>query len=73
MAPIRQMQNILPGLRWHHERWQGGGYPDNLQGEQIPLMARIIACWASWTSCTSLRCFLLNFPLTGNVRVTSAT
>ena len=43
MAPIPQMKKILPGLRWHHERWQGGGYPDGLVGEQIPLMARIIA------------------------------
>jgi HD-GYP domain-containing protein (c-di-GMP phosphodiesterase class II) len=43
MAPIPQMQKILPGLRWHHERWAGGGYPDGLQGEEIPLMARIIA------------------------------
>ncbi len=29
--------------RWHHEKWNGSGYPDSLQGEQIPLCARIVA------------------------------
>ncbi len=29
--------------RWHHERWDGGGYPDGLHGEQIPVSARIMA------------------------------
>jgi putative two-component system response regulator len=29
--------------RWHHERWDGGGYPDGLAGEEIPLSARILA------------------------------
>lgn len=43
MAPIRQMKRMLPGLRSHHERWRGGGYPDGLTGEEIPLMARVIA------------------------------
>jgi HD-GYP domain-containing protein (c-di-GMP phosphodiesterase class II) len=30
-------------IRWHHERWDGLGYPDNLKGEEIPLPARILA------------------------------
>lgn len=34
----------LPSIiRWHHERWDGFGYPDSLQGEQIPLASRILA------------------------------
>src|SRR5262249_10219560 len=33
----------LLGVRHHHERWDGRGYPDGLRGEQIPLQARIIA------------------------------
>jgi diguanylate cyclase (GGDEF)-like protein/putative nucleotidyltransferase with HDIG domain len=37
------MHDILPWVRHHHERWDGGGYPDHLAGEQIPLGARIIA------------------------------
>ena len=37
-------------VRAHHERWDGGGYPDGLAGEQIPLEARIIACCDTWNA-----------------------
>jgi HD-GYP domain-containing protein (c-di-GMP phosphodiesterase class II) len=55
MAPIRQMQPLLPGLRSHHERWTGGGYPDKLAGVAIPLMARIIAVADSFDAMTTNR------------------
>ena len=38
-----QLQSVLPGILYHHERWDGAGYPDGLVGEDIPLIARIIA------------------------------
>jgi len=34
--------NVLESVRWHHERWDGKGYPDGVSGEKIPLGARII-------------------------------
>ena len=37
-------------VRSHHERWDGGGYPDGLAGEAIPLEARIITCCDSWNA-----------------------
>ena len=37
-------------VRSHHERWDGGGYPDGLAGEAIPLEARIISCCDSWNA-----------------------
>jgi putative nucleotidyltransferase with HDIG domain len=37
-------------VRAHHERWDGGGYPDGLAGEQIPLEARIIGCCDTWNA-----------------------
>jgi HD-GYP domain-containing protein (c-di-GMP phosphodiesterase class II) len=43
MKTIEQMRNVLPGLRSHHEQWDGNGYPDRLKAEEIPLIARIIA------------------------------
>ena len=43
MKTIEQMRKVLPGLRSHHEQWDGNGYPDRLKGEEIPLIARIIA------------------------------
>jgi HD-GYP domain-containing protein (c-di-GMP phosphodiesterase class II) len=55
MAPIRQMKRLLPGLRSHHERWTGEGYPDKLKGDGIPLMARIIAVADSFDAMTTER------------------
>ena len=43
MRPVAQLKDMLPGIELHHERMDGGGYPYGLQGDQIPLMARIIA------------------------------
>jgi len=37
------LRETLPGIRWHHERLDGSGYPDGLKGIEIPIMARIIA------------------------------
>ena len=55
MAPIKQMERSLPGLRSHHERWAGGGYPDGKKGEEIELMARIIAVADSFDAMTTNR------------------
>ncbi len=43
MRPVAQLKDMLPGIELHHERLDGGGYPYGLQGDQIPMMARIIA------------------------------
>jgi HD-GYP domain-containing protein (c-di-GMP phosphodiesterase class II) len=55
LAPIRKMKRIIPGLRWHHERMNGQGYPDGLSGDQIPLMARIIAIADTFDAVTTHR------------------
>ena len=55
LAPIRAMKRIIPGLRWHHERMSGQGYPDGLAGSQIPLMARIIAIADTFDAVTTHR------------------
>ena len=38
-----EIKDVIPGVRYHHERFDGGGYPEGLRGEAIPLQARIIA------------------------------
>jgi HD-GYP domain-containing protein (c-di-GMP phosphodiesterase class II) len=38
-----EMKDILPGVRHHHERWDGKGYPEQLEGDNIPLMGRLMA------------------------------
>ncbi len=40
---IKQLQPIIPGIQYHHEHYDGSGYPEGLQGDAIPLIARIIA------------------------------
>jgi HD-GYP domain-containing protein (c-di-GMP phosphodiesterase class II) len=42
-------------VRWHHEWWNGGGYPDALQGEQIPLAARMLRVADSYAALTDNR------------------
>jgi len=44
------MREVGAIVRSHHERWDGGGYPDGLAGEQIPLEARIISCCDTWNA-----------------------
>jgi diguanylate cyclase (GGDEF)-like protein/putative nucleotidyltransferase with HDIG domain len=43
LAPIEALAKVVPIVRSSHERWDGGGYPDGLAGETIPLGARIVA------------------------------
>ena len=43
LSDLRPIRNLLPGVLYHHERIDGTGYPDGLQGEAIPLLARILA------------------------------
>jgi response regulator RpfG family c-di-GMP phosphodiesterase len=41
-SQLDMLRPIVPCIRNHHEKWQGGGYPDNLAGENIPLIARVV-------------------------------
>ena len=41
-TPLRSFRHVLPIIRHHHEKWDGSGYPDGLEREQIPLTARIL-------------------------------
>jgi diguanylate cyclase (GGDEF)-like protein len=50
-----QLDQILPAVLFHHERWDGKGYPDGLKGEQIPITARIMAIADSFDAMTSDR------------------
>jgi HD-GYP domain-containing protein (c-di-GMP phosphodiesterase class II) len=43
LASIKQLDHLRPAVRHHHERYDGRGYPDGLSGDNIPLMARILA------------------------------
>jgi response regulator RpfG family c-di-GMP phosphodiesterase len=55
LIPLNLSPSILAYIQYHHERYDGTGYPDGLTGEQIPLGARIIAISDSYDSMTSDR------------------
>jgi HD-GYP domain-containing protein (c-di-GMP phosphodiesterase class II) len=55
MSPIRMLKDIIPGIRNHHETWDGNGYPDNLTGEEIPMVARIIGVADTFDAMTTTR------------------
>lgn len=55
LSTIPELRPILPIVRNHHERWDGTGYPDRLAGEEIPLLARIVAVADAFDAMTSDR------------------
>jgi putative nucleotidyltransferase with HDIG domain len=60
---LRPIIHLLPGVRNHHERYDGHGYPDGLAGDAIPLSARILAVADSYDSMTTNRPYRQALPL----------
>ena len=56
------MGNVGRIVRSHHERWDGGGYPDGLIGETIPLAARIVSCCDAFNAMTTTRPYRSAMP-----------
>lgn len=55
MSAIPELKDVIPGMKHHHERWEGGGYPDGLKGEDIPLQARIVSVADTFDAMTTTR------------------
>jgi len=55
MEAIPELRDVIPGMKHHHERWEGGGYPDGLKGEDIPLQARIVSVADTFDAMTTTR------------------
>ncbi len=55
LADLRQIRNLLPGVLYHHERYDGTGYPDGLVGDSIPLLARILAVADAYDAMSNAR------------------
>ncbi|PYQ37539.1 MAG: hypothetical protein DMF54_11495 [Acidobacteria bacterium] len=55
MEAIPQLKDVIPGMKHHHERWEGGGYPEGLSGEGIPLQARIVSVADTFDAMTTTR------------------
>ncbi len=59
---IPQLEDVLPGVLSHHERWDGRGYPHGLKGESIPLVARIMALADTFDAMSSNRSYRPAMP-----------
>jgi len=60
---IRQMQDLIPGVLYHHERYDGGGYPDGIAGDNIPLFGRVLCLADSFDAMSSSRTYRNALPL----------
>lgn len=55
LADLGQIRNLLPGVLYHHERFDGTGYPDGLAGEAIPLLARVLSVADAYDAMSTTR------------------
>lgn len=65
---LPQVDGIRAGVRSHHERWDGRGYPDGLSGESIPLLGRIVAIADAFDAMRSNRTYRNERPLSDTLR-----
>ena len=62
LRDIKQIEDIIPGVMHHHERFDGRGYPSGLAGQNIPLMGRIICLADCFDAMTSSRTYRSALP-----------
>ncbi len=62
LKDLHQIRSLLPGVLHHHERYDGMGYPDGLAGEQIPLLARILAVADAYDAMSTTRPYRKSLP-----------
>jgi HD-GYP domain-containing protein (c-di-GMP phosphodiesterase class II) len=62
LKDIPALQSVLPGVLSHHERWDGRGYPNKLAGEEIPMIARVLALADTFDAMSSNRSYRPALP-----------
>jgi HD-GYP domain-containing protein (c-di-GMP phosphodiesterase class II) len=62
LKDITALEDVLPGVLYHHERWDGRGYPEGLGGEDIPLFGRVLAVADAFDAMSSNRAYRPAIP-----------
>lgn len=62
LGGLNPIKHLLPGVLYHHERYDGNGYPEGLQGEAIPFLARILAVADSYDAMSTTRPYRAAMP-----------
>lgn len=57
LGGVSALQHLTPGVRYHHERWDGSGYPEGIGGYEIPMVARILSVCDAYDAMTSARSY----------------
>ncbi|MDF0725388.1 HD domain-containing protein [Cytobacillus sp. S13-E01] len=63
IQPSEAMEPLIPGVKYHHERYDGNGYPHGLKGEEIPVFGRIMAVADAFDAMTSDRPYRKGMPI----------
>jgi len=63
MRPLKRFKEFTEIAAWHHERWDGKGYPDGLKEEDTPLLARIVGIADTWDAMTGDRVYRKGMPV----------
>ena len=63
LSGLKNLRHVLPGVRNHHENFDGTGYPDRLAGEDIPLLARVLAVADGYDAMGSDRPYRKGMPI----------
>jgi diguanylate cyclase (GGDEF)-like protein len=69
IRPLYFLRGTVPLILYHHERWDGKGYPHRLKGKEIPIGARIIAIVDAYRSLTSNRPYRKAYPKSSAVKI----
>lgn len=69
LAPVSALRDVIPLVEFHHENWDGSGYPSGLAGEAIPLGARIVSIVDAFHGLTSDRSYRKALPVADAARI----
>ena len=72
MKPMVRFRAYAEIAGSHHENWNGSGYPEGLRGEDIPLLARVVAIADAWDAMTGDRIYRKGMPATKAIQILDA-